>query len=132
MTDLTTTTTKGRDGWQAKTLIMLPGIPNQTDTIDGERPAFLEISTHKKPFGKGLKTTAMVSWKTPHGFTHAFGMGSRGGDWSRDVKSNPAARCTEKTVATQHAESLLHLPLILTLVGEHYNVADPVAVLETA
>ena len=121
-----------RNGWEAKTLIQLPGlIEKGSARLPNEEPApaYLEITTSKNSNG-GIRTHAYVGYKTAHGFRTAisFARGTyaeSGGDYSRSVRSNPKFRCTEKSVRDFHAESLNYVDALLSAVAMHYGIALP-------
>ena len=101
-----TTMRKGRDGWQA------------TDTVEFQGPYQLTIETHKMLDRMGLVTRASVSEHTEHGYTHRCGMGA-GGDYSERFMQS-SQRCTEKSVAAQHAQAMSRLAEIQERARAHY------------
>jgi len=118
----TTTLTKSdRNGWEAKSIIPLPGVIEK-DVMSCDTPglAQLEITTGKQ-YNGGLRASATVVYKTDYGFRHAISFVGAG-DYSRPVKTNPLARCTEKSVRELHEASLDYLDTILLDVANHYGV----------
>lgn len=118
-----------RNGWEAKTLIQLPGlIEKESARLPNEEPApaYLEITTSKNSNG-GIRTHSYVGYKTAYGFRTAISFGGTyaetGGDYSRSVRSNPKVRCTEKSVRDFHAESLNYVDALLSDVAVHYGIA---------
>ena len=92
-----------RNGWKAETRFDMPEI--------GER-YFLQVETSKR-YNGGVSTTASVNQRTADGmgYQHKMGLGG-GGDFYRTCFSDRAARCTEKTVATQHSAALASIEQI--------------------
>ena len=122
--EMTTTAAKSeRNGWEAKTIIALPGVIEKTFGNEAPAPAQLEITTGKHYDG-GIRSRATVVYRTAHGFRTAIGMGAGCGDYSRGIMSDPKARCTEKKVKEFHAQSLTHIELVLAGIRDHYGVAD--------
>lgn len=65
--------------------------------------AVLTIETGKGYSG-GIESTATVFWVGNHSRDHAFGLGSSGGDFSRNlVRTSYTVRATQKAIERQHA-----------------------------
>jgi hypothetical protein len=97
--ETTSRISKGRDGWEAKTIFPLPELAR------GDRGEYaLTIHTYKG--NRGLVSSASIS-QHGAGFTvHAFGsMRALMGDYSKTVLLTPT-RCTEKAVQAQHLSAL--------------------------
>jgi len=128
--DLTTTVEKRKSGWQAKTVIRLPGVIEDASTLlscDEPGAAQLEITTTKHD--SGFATSAGVDYKTDYGFRTKLSFIS--GDFHRTVRSRGPGRATEKAVREYHLESLTYIEQVLAAVAEHYGV-NPLAELESA
>ena len=99
---------KGRNGWEAE---------NRFE-FDGDYK--LTIETHKDSSGPSsrLVSRASVSQHKDGMMSHAFGLGS-GGDYSERLIVS-AARCTEKSVAGQHAKALEMLADVQAKAKAHY------------
>lgn len=123
---LTTTVEKKDKGWEAKTIVPLPGIieKDYRAGVEGPAPAQLEITTSKH-YNGGISAHATVVYKTAYGFRHAISFGTDG-DFSRPVMTDKAARCTEKKVREFHATALSHMDTILSAVMDHYGT-NPLA-----
>lgn len=98
--ELKTTMGKGRDGWKAET------------TIELDAPYILRISTYKS--SRGLVTNA-TRYKAERGMI-SFEMF---GDFNQTVILS-GARCTEKSVATQHAAALADVEGIKAKCAAYY------------
>lgn len=88
---------KGRNGWKAETTVDLPFTIK--DSLDGDCPAQLRLSTYKHSNG-GLVTYAGIQRITGGG---AFRTTSIGRDYHVCCRRLPDARCTEKSISEEHA-----------------------------
>lgn len=102
---MTTQFYKGRDGWQGETREPL-GI-TRTDHLKRELTLELEITTRKSIRG-GVHCSASVFRIGDRLRTHTFGLGA-GGDFSKNLEEDRAARCTEKTVKAMHERAVAKL-----------------------
>lgn len=103
-----TTMKKGKDGWAAE------------DTIDFNGQQKLTISTRKSSTSGTLVTRASVSTHSDGMISHSFALGGAGGDYSERVIVTPT-RCTEKTVAEQHAKAMQQIADIEARARAHYE-----------
>jgi hypothetical protein len=71
---------------------------------------------------RGLQCTAIVVQIADDGrsHSHAMSFGANGGDFSRRLSADPAARCTEKTIRATHEAALQQLPDLLQAAHAHY------------
>jgi hypothetical protein len=101
-----------RNGWKAETRFDMPEI--------GER-YFLQVETSKR-YNGGVSTTATVNKRTLDGmgYQHQMGLGG-GGDFYWTCINDKSARCTEKTVATQHMTALANIEQIKADAMTHYG-----------
>ena len=99
--ELKTTMGKGRDGWKAET------------TIELEAPYIMRISTYKS--SRGLVTNA-TRYKSDGKGMISFEMF---GDFNQTITLTNA-RCTEKTVAAQHAAALADVEGIKAKCAAYY------------
>ena len=97
-----TTITKDRDGWQAET------------RFDLDTGRALQVRTSKGT--RGLQTSATVIKPTPTGF-----IWSPFDDFSETLRDGKGLRCTEKTVAKEHAKALVDVDLLMVRAAAHYN-----------
>lgn len=109
---------KGRDGFEAKTEIVLEGVKTKGEggtSFNRPGKSVLTISTGKSSFNKGLRSFASASFHGDDGTitTVLFG------DYSKTLAKN-FERCTEKTVTKLHAEVLVMVPAILEEVTAFY------------
>lgn len=110
---------KGRDGWQAKTIIELGSGTNR----HGKPCSFiLKITTYKT--ARGIVSNAS-GFTVVDGFeSHAFDLAGRGGgDFSKRVHSFPQ-RCTEKAVREIHNTALLYQHDLVAQAKAHYGIAE--------
>jgi hypothetical protein len=105
---MTTTMRKGNHGWEAE------------DVLDFDGPYKLTIQTSKNVSRPGLLSRASVSKHANGMMTHSFGLG-HGGDYSERLIMDPTKRCTEKSVAEQHAQAMARLPEVLAAARVHYE-----------
>lgn len=98
---------KGREGYQAETNIPLPELG-----LD----RFIKLSTYKSS-RKGVQTVATVVkiHADQLGFSYVMFH-----DYSKTRAHNTELRCTEKTVAAQHAAVLSELDALLQDVRQFY------------
>ncbi len=91
--------TKGSNGWRAETKIAL-GMTRPDDFKRGDLAMLLVISTSKAMNG-GLYSSANVQ-------AEGFGVVTFeiGGDFSKTIERDRAARCAEKTVAAMQERAL--------------------------
>ncbi|RZU28956.1 hypothetical protein [Edaphobacter modestus] len=96
-----------------------PGTGGQQET------ALLELKTGK-PYGRGIASDARVVWGYPGGFSHAFGVGTKG-DFSTTLLKRPGI-ATQKAIDKQHAEVFTPAKIeeLKTLAVAHY-AGDEVA-----
>lgn len=115
---VTVNISKGRDGYQAKTRIKLPGVTpvvckgNMGNGKVGE--TVLDITTGKAS-GKGISTFASVSFLDNQGFLSM----ALAQDYSKRIAQSDA-RCTEKSVKALHEAALGTLSTILLDVKAYY------------
>lgn len=118
--DYITDLTKTRDGWKAKTYIVLPDVRAYSchSRPDEKGETKLTISTSKHSHS-GLSSYASVAFHGEHFTTHAMGMGIGCGDYGRTVLKS-GDRCTERAVARLHAEALTLVDIVMIEVRAHY------------
>lgn len=104
-----TTITKGKNGWEAETVL----------SFDEAKHRKLTIETHKNGSDGTLITRASVSEHRDGMMRHAFGLGSGTGDYSKRVVVT-RERCTEKNVRTQHTAALHQVVDITAEAHAHY------------
>lgn len=113
MNEPTTNMRKGRDGWEAKTEMPLPGLTlTEGDKV---KPAILTISTSKT--SRGLETGCSVAFRDDMFMTHRL---------YEDFNARFAAkdtRCTEKAIREMHDAALAKLDTIKAAALAHYGVA---------
>lgn len=113
---MTTRINKGRDGWQAKTEIDLPGLI-LTDR-EKTKQGVLTISTRKT--SRGLETGISVAFRDGMFMTHRLYE-----DFNARYAAS-AARCTEKAIRTMHDEALAKLETLKDHAYAHYGMTAPV------
>lgn len=101
-----TKVSKGRDGWEAVTMIHIPGRPEQAKAGDPDRkPTHVRIHTGKASRG-GLYTSASEITSTDFGFESVIDF-HKPEPWERLGESKD--RCTEKSVTLLHTLCLAKL-----------------------
>lgn len=90
--------TKGRDGWEAVSMIHIPGQLENSDLFDDYRPTHVRVMTGKTGRG-GLSTTASEVTATSNGFKAVMDFHAPA-PWER-LGASPD-KCTEKSVALLH------------------------------
>ena len=86
----------------------------------------LRIDT-RKGF-RGLRTSATVVQVSEDGrsFTHAMGLGTGLGDFSRTLRQqDPKVRATEKAIRSLHADALTEIDATLAAARAHYAAKVP-------
>jgi len=114
-----TTIEKRKDGWQAKTYIII-GPAEDHFKRSGERRLCIDTS---KALRGGLVTRASVSLHQGNSYSHAFGLGTGLGDYSKRVLVT-ATRCTEKAVREQHAQALGQTDALLAEARDFYAAQE--------
>lgn len=82
----------------------------------------LHITTSKRSFRPGISCHARVVQISPDGHfaSFAMGLGSRGGDFSRQLAQAENARATEKNILALHEEGIGTLEQVIVEATSHY------------
>lgn len=96
---------KGRDGWEAETVRLLPG------------GRALVVRTSKASRG-GVDSSAKVVMPTEHGFSWMPFE-----DFGEQLRKAPGTRCTERTVTEEHTRALVDIEAIAARAIAHYAKA---------
>lgn len=113
MTEPNTRIQKGRDGWEAKTELLLDGLTlTERDKV---KQGYLTISTRKT--SRGLETGCSVAFRDGMFMTHRLYE-----DFNARFAASDA-RCTEKAIRTMHAAALDKLDTIKAAALAHYGMA---------